>query len=68
MKAKIMICELPPEAGPPGKRLTVLIDDKYYETVLIDSPMTIECAIEKLELLAFRLKRLKLTTGEDDHA
>lgn len=60
---EIKIGELPPEIGPAGKRLIVVVDNKYYESVLVGNPMTIDCAIEKLELLAFNLKRLKAVHG-----
>lgn len=56
---KIEIGELPPEIGPKGKSLIVVVDGKYYESVCVGNPMTIDCAIEKLELLAFHLRRVR---------
>lgn len=38
------------------ERLTVVIDGKPVESVVVGNPMTIDCVIEKLELLAWKLK------------
>ena len=54
--ATFKIGELPEEDGVPIERLIVCIDDKPIDSVIIGNPMTIDCVIEKLELLAWRLK------------
>ena len=54
--AKIKIGELPEEDGNPIERLIICIDGKAVDSVIIGNPMTIDCVIEKLELLTRRLK------------
>lgn len=55
----IEIGELPPEIGAsPGERLIVTVDNTHYETVLVCNPMINECLAEKLEVLAYHLRRL----------
>lgn len=42
--------------GQDLKRLIVTENDKPVDSVLINRPLTIDCVIEKLELLAWRLR------------
>jgi hypothetical protein len=32
--------ELPPEVGPPGKRLIVVLENGRFDTVLIEKPLS----------------------------
>ncbi len=54
--ATLKIDYLPKEDGMPIDRLIVCVDDNPIDSVIIGNPMTIDCVIEKLELLAWRLK------------
>jgi hypothetical protein len=50
---------LPEIDGNPIERLVVLHDGEPLDSVIIGNPMTLDCAIEKLELLAWRLRLIK---------
>lgn len=54
--ATLKIGKLPEEDGTTIERLIVYIDDNPVDSVITGNPMTIDCVIEKLELLAWRLK------------
>lgn len=54
--ATVRTGELPEEDGRPLERLIVDVDGVAADSVIIGNPMTIDCVIEKLELLAWRLK------------
>ena len=47
---------LPEEDGRPLERLIVDVDGVAVDSVIIGNPMTIDCVIEKLRLLAWRLE------------
>lgn len=55
MAATIETGFLPEEDGRDIKRLIVFEDGKAIDSVIIES-LTIDCVIEKFQLLAWRLK------------
>ena len=56
MAAKLKINSVAEIDGKITDRLTVLIDNIEITSVIISNPMTIDCAIEKLQLMAWDLK------------
>lgn len=55
--ATIKIGYLPEEDCKPIERLIVYVDGLPVDSVIIGNPMTVDCVIEKLELLAWRIKK-----------
>ncbi len=51
--------ELPEEDGRPIERLIIDVDGAAVCSVIIGNPMTVDCVIEKLKLLAWRLEQRK---------
>lgn len=49
----------PGEDGRMANRLAVLVDGLPVASVMTGNPMTVDCVIEKLELLAWRLRSYK---------
>lgn len=52
----IRIDELPPELGPPGERLIVLLANGRYETMLVEQPISMEVLTKRLIDLVTRLE------------
>ena len=56
MAAKLKIDSVAEIDGRITDRLTVLIDGIEITSVIISNPMTIDCVIEKLQLMEWNLK------------